>query len=192
MAFSLTGCPKRSQVKPPEDLQPPAQTQKPQPTSEEPSLRVGPDYKEVPELQAVYFDLDQSSLRSDARDVLQKNYEALQSHPDWEALVEGYCDERGTTEYNLGLGQKRAAAVRQYYMTLGLPGTRVATISYGKENPSCTEHTEDCWSKNRRAMTKARSIASKNSAAPAAPSNNAASSMPSSTSDTGGAEPTVK
>src|SRR5665213_39746 len=99
MAISLTGCPKRSQVKPPEDVQP-TQTQKPQPPAEEPSLRVGPEYKEVPELQAIYFDLDQSSLRSDARDVLQKNYDALKAHPDWEALVEGHCDERGTTEYN--------------------------------------------------------------------------------------------
>ena len=80
----------------------------------------------------------------------------LKEHSDWEALVEGHCDERGTTEYNLGLGQRRAAAVRQYYMTLGLDGGRIATISYGKEQPVCTEHTEDCWAKNRRGVTKVR------------------------------------
>ena len=155
LAFALTGCPPKAQVKKPEETPPPPTTQTPPPPAEEPSLR-GKDYKEVPELSTIYFDLDQATLRSDARDALQKNYDELQKHSDWEVLVEGHCDERGTTEYNLGLGQKRAAAVRQYYMTLGITGTRIATISYGKENPSCTEHTEDCWSKNRRGVTKVR------------------------------------
>lgn len=154
LAFVLTGCPKPV-VKPPEQTPPPPVTQTPPAPAEEPSLR-GKDYKEVPELSTIYFDLDQATLRSDARDTLQKNYDTLQKHSDWEVLVEGHCDERGTTEYNLGLGQKRAAAVRQYYMTLGISGTRIATISYGKENPVCTEHTEDCWSKNRRGVTKVR------------------------------------
>jgi peptidoglycan-associated lipoprotein len=152
LALSLTGCPPKAQVKKEE---PPApEAQKPQP-AEEPSLR-GKEYKDVPELQVVFFDLDQSTLRNDARDTLKKNYEALQSHADWEVLVEGHCDERGTTEYNLGLGQRRAAAIREYYMSLGVSGTRIATISFGKEQPICTEHTEDCWSKNRRGVTKAR------------------------------------
>ncbi len=154
LAFALTGCPPKAQVKKPEEMKPEETTKLAQP-AEEPSLR-GKDYKEVPEIGTVYFDLDQTSLRSDARDVLQKNYDALQKNSDWEVLVEGHADERGTTEYNLGLGQKRAAAVRQYYMSLGLPGTRVATISYGKESPACTEHSEDCWSKNRRGATKVR------------------------------------
>jgi len=140
-------------VKQPEPPKP-EQAQPPQ-AQEEPSLR-GKDYREVPELSTIYFELDQSTLRSDARDTLQKNYQVLTQHSDWEVLVEGHCDERGTTEYNLGLGQKRAAAVRQYYITLGLNGSRVATISYGKENPICTEHTEECWSKNRRGVTKVR------------------------------------
>jgi len=153
LAFALTSCAK-PQVKKPEETPPPP-TQTPPPAAEEPSLR-GKDYKEVPELSTIYFDLDQATLRSDARDSLQKNYDALQKHSDWEVLVEGHCDERGTTEYNLGLGQKRAAAVRQYYMTLGISGTRIATISYGKESPVCTDHTEDCWSKNRRGVTKVR------------------------------------
>jgi len=202
LAFSLTSCHK-SQVKPPEEMQPEQPAQKPPPPAEEPSLRVGPEYKEVPELQPVYFDLDQATLRADARDVLKKNYDALTSHSDWEALVEGHCDERGTTEYNLGLGQRRAASVRQYYMTLGLPGTRVATISYGKENPICTEHTEDCWAKNRRAMTKVRSIQAKNGGAASSttgmPSDNSTNSgtngsmnSGSTGGDVGGAEPTVK
>jgi len=150
LAFSLTGCPPKKQVKK-EEPKPEEQAKPP----EEPSLR-GKDYKEVPEIAAVYFDLDQATLRADARDTLGKNYAALKEHADWEALVEGHCDERGTTEYNLGLGQRRAAAVRQYYMTLGLDGGRIATISYGKEQPICTEHSDDCWAKNRRGATKVR------------------------------------
>jgi peptidoglycan-associated lipoprotein len=152
-AIALTGCPQKARVRPPEEPKPEDVTnQKP---VEEPSLR-GKDYKEVPEISAILFELDQSTLRADARDTLQKNYQVIKGHADWEVLVEGHCDERGTTEYNLGLGQRRAASVRQYYMSLGLSGTRVATISYGKENPVCSEHSEDCWSKNRRGVTKVR------------------------------------
>jgi peptidoglycan-associated lipoprotein len=150
LAISLAGCPPKAQVKKDENLT--EDTTKP---VDEPSLR-GKDYKEVPELSTIFFDLDQSTLRPDARDALQKNFQVLRTHADWEVLVEGHCDERGTTEYNLGLGQKRTASVRQYYMSLGLSGTRVATISYGKENAICSEHTEDCWSKNRRGVTKVR------------------------------------
>lgn len=153
LGLSLTGCPPKSQVKKDETKE---DAQKPTPPVEEPSLR-GKDYKEVPDLSAIYFDLDQSTLRADARDVLQKNYQVLQKHTDWEVLVEGHCDERGTTEYNLGLGQRRAASARTYYMSLGLDGHRVATISYGKENPICSDHNEDCWSKNRRGVSKVRS-----------------------------------
>jgi peptidoglycan-associated lipoprotein len=159
MTLSLTACPNRNRQRTdeitPEDVQRPADQ------VQEPNMKVGPEYKEVPELQAVYFDLDQTNLRADARQTLQKNHDVLKSHPEWEALVEGHCDERGTTEYNLGLGQKRAASIRQYYMTLGLPGIRIATISYGKENPACSESNEDCWNKNRRGVTKVRALQTK-------------------------------
>jgi peptidoglycan-associated lipoprotein len=158
LAFSLTGCPPKKQVKK-EETKPPEQQQPVKP-AEEPSLR-GKDYKEVPEIATIYFDLDQATLRADARDALAKNFEILKQHADWEALVEGHCDERGTTEYNLGLGQKRAAAVREYYLSLGLAGGRVATISYGKEQPACSEHTDDCWGKNRRGVTKVRGVETK-------------------------------
>jgi len=155
LAFSLTGCPPKKQVK--KEAPKPEEQAKP---AEEPSLR-GKDYKEVPEVVTVYFDLDQATLRSDARDALEKNYQVLKQHVDWEALVEGHCDERGTTEYNLGLGQKRAAAIRQYYMTLGLDGGHIATLSYGKEQPACGEHTDECWAKNRRGVTKVRAAETK-------------------------------
>jgi peptidoglycan-associated lipoprotein len=152
LAVSLTGCPKKAEIK----KEPPTadDAQKAQ-AAEEPSLR-GKDYQQVPELVTVYFDLDASTLRDDARQTLQKNYQSLKTHPDWEVLIEGNCDERGTTEYNLGLGQRRAAAVRSYYISLGISGTRIATISYGKEKGTCEQHSEDCWSQNRRADTKAR------------------------------------
>jgi peptidoglycan-associated lipoprotein len=155
LAFSLTGCPPKKQVKTEE----PKLEDQAKP-AEEPSLR-GKEYKEMAEISTIYFDLDQATLRSDARDSLGKNYQVIKDHPDWEVLVEGHCDERGTTEYNLGLGQKRAASVRQYYIRLGMNGSKIATISYGKENPACTEHTEDCWSKNRRGVTKVRAAESK-------------------------------
>ncbi len=155
LAMSLTGCPPKKQVK----------TEEPKPEEqakpvEEPSLR-GKEYKEMADISTVYFELDQATLRSDARNTLEKNYQTLKEHADWEILVEGHCDERGTTDYNLGLGQKRAASVRQYYISLGMNGSKIATISYGKENPACTEHTEDCWSKNRRGVTKVRAAESK-------------------------------
>jgi len=157
LALSLTGCPPKAQVK---KETPTADEQKNPAAVEEPSLR-GKEYQQVPDLVTVYFDLDQSTLRDDARQTLQKNYQALKSHPDWEVLIEGNCDERGTTEYNLGLGQRRAAAVRQYYISLGASGTRMATLSYGKEKPVCDQHSDDCWSKNRRSDTKARVRADK-------------------------------
>jgi len=152
LAFSLAGCPPKKQVVKEE---PKVEDQQPPKPVEEPSLR-GKDYKEVADISTVLFDLDQSTLRADARGILQKNSEVIKQHEDWEVLVEGHCDERGTTEYNLGLGQRRAAAVRQYYMTLGLSGAKIATISYGKENPACTEHTDGCWAQNRRGVTKVR------------------------------------
>jgi peptidoglycan-associated lipoprotein len=152
--IALSGCPKKAVVKPIDDLKTTEASQNPDAVAE-PSLR-GKEYKDVPEIGVIYFDLDSSSLRADARDTLEKNAKALRENANWEALVEGHCDERGTTEYNLGLGQKRAASVRQYYMSLGISGTRIATISYGKESPICSESTEDCWTKNRRGATKVR------------------------------------
>ena len=71
-------------------------------------------------------------------------------------LVEGHCDNRGTTEYNLSLGQKRAKEVRDYYVRLGVSENSIGTISYGEENPACEEETEECWMKNRRSETKVR------------------------------------
>lgn len=102
-------------------------------------------------LQPVYFDFDRAVIRDDARPVLKANAEYLKSHPNAKVRIEGYCDERGTIEYNQALGQRRAASARKYLADMGISGNRIALISYGKEKPVCTEATEDCWQRNRRA-----------------------------------------
>ena len=98
-----------------------------------------------------FFDLDKSDLRADARQSLTKDAEFLRSYPQVRVSLEGHCDERGSTEYNLGLGQRRAEAAKNFLISLGITGDRVETISWGKERPFCGEHSEDCWQQNRRA-----------------------------------------
>lgn len=98
-----------------------------------------------------YFDFDKSELRQDARDVLTKDAEFLRSYPNARISIEGHCDERGSTEYNLGLGQRRAEAAKNFLVSLGISGDRMTTVSWGKERPFCTEHNEQCWQQNRRA-----------------------------------------
>jgi peptidoglycan-associated lipoprotein len=107
------------------------------------------------DVQDAFFDYDKSDIRSDARDALTRDADALKailsSFPNATIMVEGHCDERGSAEYNLGLGDRRAASAKDYLVSLGVPGDRLKPISYGKERPQCTESTEACWQKNRRA-----------------------------------------
>jgi peptidoglycan-associated lipoprotein len=98
-----------------------------------------------------YFELDKSDLRDDARAALTKDAEFLRSYPQVHVSIEGHCDERGSTEYNLGLGQRRAEAAKNYLISLGIPADRMETTSWGKERPFCSEHDESCWQQNRRA-----------------------------------------
>lgn len=98
-----------------------------------------------------YFDFDKSDIRADARTTLTKDAEFLRSYPQVRVSIEGHCDERGSTEYNLGLGQRRAEAAKNYLISLGISADRMETVSWGKERPVCTEHNEDCWQRNRRA-----------------------------------------
>ena len=102
-------------------------------------------------LQDVYFDFDSYSIRSQDMPVLKKMAEWLQANPAIRLTIEGYCDERGTTEYNLALGQKRAGAVKDYFVASGVSDQRLKTVSYGKEAPVDAGHTEEAWAKNRRA-----------------------------------------
>jgi peptidoglycan-associated lipoprotein len=102
------------------------------------------------QLTDVYFDLDKSDLKDDARAGLQKNADWMKKWTMTRVTIEGHCDSRGTTEYNLALGERRARIVRDYLVSLGVAGERVQAISKGKEAPFCTEENEACWSQNRR------------------------------------------
>ncbi|MBK9169155.1 MAG: OmpA family protein [Bryobacterales bacterium] len=107
------------------------------------------------ELQPAYFDYDRSNIRDDARSVLTRNADLLKAifrdFPNQTVVIEGHCDERGSAEYNLGLGDRRSTAAREFLVQLGVPGDRLRTISYGKERPVCMESNESCWQRNRRA-----------------------------------------
>lgn len=123
----------------------------------EPDIR-GARFASASGVDDVLFEYDAHRLTPETLASLKRNAELLKLNPDLQILVEGHCDDRGTVEYNLALGQKRAKAVREYYVSLGVPGERVATISYGKERPVCPETTEDCRKLNRRAEHKARNV----------------------------------
>lgn len=122
----------------------------------EAGIKTGSGFESDPDLKPVSFDYDSAQLSSAALDVLKANAGIIKTRKGSEFLVAGHCDERGTVAYNLALGQKRAKEVRDYYMRLGVDGRKIATISYGKELPSCSESDEECWSKNRRAVTGVR------------------------------------
>ena len=102
-------------------------------------------------LKDVYFDFDRYDLRADSREILKANSAWLKANASAQVQIEGHCDERGTTEYNVALGSRRAESVKDYLVTLGTSADRLSTISYGEEVPVCREQTEECWQKNRRA-----------------------------------------
>jgi peptidoglycan-associated lipoprotein len=105
-------------------------------------------------IQDAYFDYNKHTLRPDAETALRTDAQTLadiiKQYPDFKLTVEGFCDERGSDEYNMALGDARAKQTKEYLANLGLPDNQLATISYGKEKPVCTEHDEECWQKNRR------------------------------------------
>jgi len=102
------------------------------------------------EVRDAYFDYDSAEIRPDARTALQKTADFLKGYPNTHVAIEGHCDERGSTEYNLALGQRRANAVKQYLVSLGVNGDTLTTTSWGKEKPFCTQSTEECYAQNRR------------------------------------------
>ena len=101
----------------------------------------------------VFFALDSAVLDADARRTLERQAEWLRLFPDNSLIIEGHCDERGTREYNLALGERRANAVREYLITQGIAPSRLTTISYGKERPYALDHNEEAWALNRRAVS---------------------------------------
>lgn len=102
-------------------------------------------------LKPIYFDYDRATMRDNAADIMKANADWLRAHPKVTIRIEGNCDERGTKEYNLALGQRRGANAGRYLTDLGISAGRITLLSYGKEKPLCTDRTEACWQKNRRA-----------------------------------------
>ena len=169
----LTGCPKKKPATVATDL--PVETEvvetpAPTPTAEvvETPTTTTEDETEDPMLSAdlqvvndelrrrgfspdVFFEYDEISLSEETRDRLARNAELLKAQPTFQVTIEGHADERGTNEYNLALGDRRANAVRDYLGSLGVDGGRLRIITYGEERPVCTESSESCWSQNRRA-----------------------------------------
>jgi len=104
----------------------------------------------VAALKDIHFDFDDSAIKESEKPILQRVADFMKKYPKAMVAIEGDCDERGTVEYNLALGERRARAALDYLTALGVPAAQLSTTSFGKEKPLCTEHVESCWSRNRR------------------------------------------
>lgn len=126
----------------------------PPPPPAAPAPKVSFEQRMSSDVQDAYFDYDKSDIRADAQSVLTQDATAVKAiladFPNASIVIEGHCDERGSAEYNLGLGDRRASSAKEFLLGLGVPADRVKTISYGKERPQCTDSNESCWQKNRR------------------------------------------
>lgn len=142
---------------PPEPPAPPRPVDEPIPVPPEPDTIRSGDLKDLDSLnrsgvlKPVFFDLDSSDVNAEGQKALQENADVMRKNAQWQVTIEGHCDERGTAEYNLALGERRAIAARAYLVSLGIPAERVRVVSYGKEFPFEQGHDEAAWSKNRRA-----------------------------------------
>ncbi len=140
------------EVEPPPPVQePPPPPPPPTPPPPPPKRVTAADLNAQKVVQTIYFDFDKYDLRSDARATLAANAEWLKSNTSWRILIEGHCDERGTNEYNMALGDRRANSARNYLISAGVSPARVRTISYGEERPAAPGHDEASWARNRRA-----------------------------------------
>ena len=176
LSLFLVGCPKRPATT---AASAPAPTGSPTPSAAAPSTTPSPsmtpspaapstaspttppspsEFRATDNLKDVFFDFDRYDIRADDAKILDGNATWLKSNADNLVLIEGHCDERGTNEYNLALGERRAKATMNYLVSQGIQANRITIISYGKERPVCSEKSESCWQKNRRAhlLVKAR------------------------------------
>jgi len=150
ISFMVVGCAKKPKVEP--LTKPPATETKPtekpsdQPTDQGTGIESGSSSR----FRAIYFDFDRYNLRDDAKADLKKNTDVMQQEENLKITIEGHCDERGTVEYNLALGERRAKSARDYMVNMGVKANRISTISYGKERPVAFGHDEEAWAKNRR------------------------------------------
>ena len=177
LALLLAGCPKRPMMSTasapaptlPPSTAPPAPTPParppaaaaappappsvtPPPTAPAPVMPPKPsEYAATDALKDIYFAFDKADIRPGEMKTLDANGSWLKLHDNHLLLIEGHCDERGTAEYNLALGERRARTTMNYLVSGGIPASRITIVSYGKERPVCTEHTEACWARNRRA-----------------------------------------
>ena len=110
------------------------------------------EYHAEAALKTIHFDFDKSEIRPGDAKILDANAAWLTANPKLLVLIEGHCDERGTAEYNLALGERRAKATQNYLVSRGVQAERITLVSYGEERPECTEHSEKCWATNRRAQ----------------------------------------
>lgn len=124
----------------------------PPPPQAPPEAPRSPSEKELwkQSVKTIYFDYDQYEICADQRSALEGNGRFFLAHPGLQVTVEGNCEERGSAQYNLGLGERRAIVIKDFLVTIGVPASRLVTISYGKEKPVCTVSGEDCWQRNRR------------------------------------------
>jgi peptidoglycan-associated lipoprotein len=117
-----------------------------------PALPPPAQFREMAMLKSIHFDFDKSDIRPDAARILDANIDWMKSNPQAAILIEGHCDERGTNEYNIALGDRRARATMNYLAARGVSAARMTMISYGEERPVCTLRNEECWAQNRRAQ----------------------------------------
>ncbi len=175
LSLFLVGCPKRpatTAASAPPPTGAPSAAAAPSTTPSGPAITPSPaapttapsttpprpsEFAESANLKDVFFDFDKYDIRPGDAKTLDTNAAWLKSNNNL-VLVEGHCDERGTNEYNLALGERRAKSTMNYLVAQGVQASRITIISYGEERPTCTEHTEECWAKNRRAhfLVKAR------------------------------------
>jgi peptidoglycan-associated lipoprotein len=149
LACLLAGCPSGPQPTPqPQPVAQPAPAPAPSPAP--PPRETPAEVRPAVAAASIYFEYDSSTLSDDSRSKLQSFFASVQDRPDLRVRIEGNCDERGTAEYNLALGQRRADAAKRYLADLGLPGSRMTTISNGKEKPRARGQDEGAWRDNRR------------------------------------------
>ena len=142
---------KTEEVREPESAKP---WQEPKPAEEPIRARPSEDadsFNRQGVLKTIYFDFDRYSIRDEFKEALRQNTQWIKDHPGFNVVVEGHCDERGTGEYNLALGDRRASTTKQYLASLGVSSSRLRTLSYGEERPAVDGHDESAWSRNRRA-----------------------------------------
>jgi peptidoglycan-associated lipoprotein len=151
LLFTL-GCQKKTvtQAKAPVEAAPAPAAKAPEEKAEAPAV-TPTDTTGMIMQDDIYFEFDKSTLTPTAQDNLMRKAAWLRANPDVTVTIEGHCDERGTNEYNLALGDRRADSSKAFLVDLGIPASRLTTISYGEERPVCAQQNEECWAKNRRA-----------------------------------------